>query len=494
MHLYWGDLHNHCGISYGYGSLENALAAAREQLDFCAVTGHAMWPDIFERTPATAFVVDFHARGFAKLLAGWDQVRATIAAANVPGEFVTFQSYEMHSRGYGDHHFLSPADDLPIAEGETPDEILAAVAPRPAIAVPHHVAYVPGYRGIAWDRYRAERSPLVEVYSKHGSGFSDDGPYPYLHTMGPRDGRSTAQRGLALGHRFGFTASTDHHAGYPGSYGDGRVGVWAEVLTREALWEAFLARRTYAVTGDKIACRLTVNDAPMGSAVAADRTRRVAVDVRGCAALDKAIVYRDMRPWQVVEGETLGAGATAGPYKVRIEMGWGRAPGPYGWEGRARVSGGEVVSVETCFRGRSVLAPSQDRAEDPDINALDNRLLARGPEEVAWRCASFANPSTLHPATAAVILEIAGDEGTRLEVALNEAETAVTIADLLEGGRAQHLQPHNAEAFLIHRAVPEGRYAFTREWVDEDGGGCYYVEVRQANGQLAWVSPVWVEG
>ena len=205
------------------------------------------------------------------------------------------------------------------------------MAPRPAIAVPHHVAYVPGYRGIVWERYRAVRSPLVEVFSKHGSGFSDEGPYPYLHTMGPRDGRSTVRRGLEMGHRFGFTGSTDHHAGYPGSHGDGRVAVWAESLTREALWEAFLARRTYAVTGDKIACRLTVNDAPMGSAVAADRTRRVAVDVRGCAALDKAIVYRDMRPWQVVEGETLGAGATAGPYKVRIEMGWGKTPGPYAW-------------------------------------------------------------------------------------------------------------------------------------------------------------------
>ena len=70
----------------------------------------------------------------------------------------------------------------------------------------------------------------------------------------------------------------------------------------------------------------------------------------------------------------------------------------------------------------------------------------------------------------------------------------MTIADLLEGGRAQHLQPHNAEAFLIHRAVPVARYAFAREWVDGDGGGCYYAEVRQANGQIAWVSPVWVEG
>jgi hypothetical protein len=46
MNIYWGDLHNHCGISYGFGSLENALLAAKGQLDFCAIIGHASWADM----------------------------------------------------------------------------------------------------------------------------------------------------------------------------------------------------------------------------------------------------------------------------------------------------------------------------------------------------------------------------------------------------------------------------------------------------------------
>lgn len=71
MPLYWGDLHNHCGISYGFGSLENALTNARVHLDFCGITGHAMWPDMVERNPETAFVVDFHEKGFAKLKEHW---------------------------------------------------------------------------------------------------------------------------------------------------------------------------------------------------------------------------------------------------------------------------------------------------------------------------------------------------------------------------------------------------------------------------------------
>ena len=49
MNTYWGDLHNHCGITYGFGSLANAIKRAKSQLDFAAFTGHAMWPDMYEK-------------------------------------------------------------------------------------------------------------------------------------------------------------------------------------------------------------------------------------------------------------------------------------------------------------------------------------------------------------------------------------------------------------------------------------------------------------
>lgn len=494
MNLYWGDLHNHCGISYGYGGLANALAAARGQLDFCAVTGHALWPDMPPRQPGFEFVVDFHERGFAKLAAHWGEVLAQVNAANVEGEFVTLQSYEMHSRGYGDHHILSPAPDLPLLHADSPAALLAQLGGRPAMAVPHHVAYVPGYRGIIWERFDPALSPLVEVYSKHGCGMADDGPYPYLHTMGPRDGRATVRRGLALGRRFGYTASTDHHAGYPGSYGDGRVAVWAEAKTRSAIWQALLARRTYAVTGDKIACRFEINGAPLGSEIKA-AGRRIALEVRGCDALDRVTVYKNNRPWRVVGGHDL-APRPGDLYKVRLEMGWGWAPRGYDWEGSLRVRDGQIVGVETCFRGRSVLAPSEEMADDEAINALGNRVLHQGEADLAWRCTSFQNYTTLHPATAALIVEIRGETGTALEVTLNGAQDRATLGELLASSRGTHLQPYNAEAFLLHRAVPEWAYTLRADWTDEaPDAPCdvYDVEVRQANGQYAWVSPIFVE-
>jgi len=362
----------------------------------------------------------------------------------------------------------------------------------PAIAVPHHIAYVPGYRGINWDAYAPESSPVVEIYSKHGCGLRDDGPYPYLHTMGPRDGRDTAHAGLRRGYHFGFVASTDHHAGFPGSYGDGRLAVLAPAKTREAIWEAILARRVYAVTGDKILCRYEVNGAPMGAVAPPSDKASLLLDVIGGDRLDQVVIYRNAQPWQVLAGDELRTVSSQGRYKVRLEMGWGRSPEPYLWEGIARVADGAVIGVEGCFRGQSRLAPTADRSEDPDVNALRNGILAQEPDRVAWETTSFANVSTLHAQTAAIILEIAGDAQTRLDVEANGVRISQTLGELGTRGVAQHVQPWASEALLVHHAVPDVAYRFqkTLGLGGSEPGDTWYVEIRQANGQYAWLSPV----
>jgi hypothetical protein len=495
VNLYWGDIHNHCGISYGYGSLENALAVAREHLDFCAVTGHAFWHDMPKRAAPLEFMIDFHKQGFSKLAKNWDAVRQTIESANKPHEFVTFQSYEAHSREYGDHHILSTSPDLRLVEADSPQELVARLRPRQVIAIPHHIAYVPGYRGINWDHF-SMISPVVEVYSKHGCGMSDSDPYPYLHTMGPRDSRNTVRAGLRRGYHFGFVASTDHHAGYPGSYGDGRLAVLAEAKTREAIWDAIMARRTYAVTGDKIACRFRINEAPMGSEISAPGDRDIVLDIRACDAIDKIVVYKNCEPWQAICGEAMRTAVLSQTFKVRIEMGWGRSEQAFDWQGEVAVRDGDIRSAEGCFRGRSVLAPSRDKDEDADINALDNRIVEQTKARVAWRCTTFKNPSTLHPQTAAIILEIDGDERSLVEIRLNGKVMTASIGELLEGSRGVHVQDYGSEAFLVHRAIPEAEYHFQGEWRDaEPLQDCdvYDVRVSQCNGQCAWISPIFVE-
>src|SRR5262249_58182788 len=131
---------------------------------------------------------------------------------------------------------------------------------------------------------RHEGSLLVKLYSLFGGSEREAAPDQMLNDMGPRDAGSTAEAGWKLGHRFGVIASTDHHSAYPGSHGDGRLGVFATALTREALWEAFRARRVFAATGDRIDARLFVNDAWIGETIRAPAPRRLRVAARGSVA------------------------------------------------------------------------------------------------------------------------------------------------------------------------------------------------------------------
>ncbi|MBV6716363.1 DUF3604 domain-containing protein [Paenibacillus chitinolyticus] len=498
MNLYWGDLHNHCGISYGFGGLENALKAAKSQLDFCAIIGHGSWHDMPDRTQGLEYLVDFHTEGFAKLSGNWEQVRETVKSFHVPHEFVTFQGYEAHSSRYGDHHFVSPDDDLPLVGGSSTAAILEQLSEYRVIAVPHHVGYTPGYRGGNWDSFDPKVSPIVEVYSKHGSGLSDHSPYPYYHDMGPRDSRSSVYAALKRKLRFGFVGSTDHHAGYPGSYGDGRLAVLAESKTREAIWDAILARRTYAVTGDKIRCSFTLNGAPIGSEVQGNK-RNFALEVTASDQIDKVVVFKNVKPFKVFNGEDLTApqsisDAGSFKYKVKVECGWGNSKNGYAWQGKAEIHAGKLLSVETCFRGRSILAPTPDLKDDPAMNALGNEINRQNDTSVEWTCTTFRNPTTLHPHTAGLILEVEGDRDTVVNAELNGGIIKATIGELLDGNRTTHLRAYNSEAFMIHRAAEERLYTLRETWSDdvvESECDVYHVEIRQINGQCAWLSPIY---
>ena len=138
--------------------------------------------------------------------------------------------------------------------------------------------------------------------------------------MGPRDYGSTAEAGWAMGHRFGIVGGTDHHAAYPGSHGDGRMGVFATSLIREALWEAFIERRVFAATGDRIDARLFVNDAWIGSSIQAPGKRNLRVSVHGADAIDKVEVLKNGRVIQRFFPELTDPGSGIQPYRLRLRM------------------------------------------------------------------------------------------------------------------------------------------------------------------------------
>jgi len=494
MKLFWGDIHNHCGITYGFGGLENALNAAKEQLDFCSVTGHAMWPDMPDRNPDTDFIIDFHLKGFSKLEKNWDNIKNKVEEYNKDGEFVTFQSFEVHSCQFGDYHIVSPDSELELNYLESPMEVLKSQKCR-AIAIPHHIGYTPGYRGINWDSFDSTISPVVEVFSKHGCAMSEVALYPYYHDMGPRDSRNTVYNGLKRGKKFSFIASTDHHAGYPGSYGDGRLAVLAEEKTRESIWKAVNKGRTYAVTGDKIKCEFTVNGEVFGSTIHTNGNREIGFNVEAAYFIDKIIIFKNLRPFKVICGESLTDANTSGRYKLRIEMGWGNSKSSFIWNCSSSVKDGRFVDVESCFRGRSVLSPTAGIAEDNNINRLMTKITEKTETRVEWVCETFKNQSTLHPQTSAIILEVEGDINTTITFNINGKNVEMTIKKLLENGMSVHMKPYSSEAFNIHTAVPQSKYCVSDSIIDgkaETNSDIYHMEVYQYNNQAAYVSPIFV--
>ncbi|UCC72346.1 MAG: DUF3604 domain-containing protein, partial [Gemmatimonadota bacterium] len=408
--------------------------------------------------------------------------------------FVTLLAYEWHSIAFGDHNVYYPGDGE-IVERGTLERLDEALEGSGALVIPHHIGYGPGQRGIDWDHFDAHRSPVVEIFSGHGSSERDGGPYPMYHTMGPRSHRGTVAHGLALGKRFGFVAGTDHHGGYPGHYGEGRTAVYAQELTRASLWEALRARRCYAVTGDKIELEFFVDDAFMGEETAGSGRREVRLGIRGSDVLDRIVVVKNNRPLRRVFGPAPGE-KLPDPLqaKVRLEWGWGDKNELVRWDGEARLSVGEILSVEPCFSGEPVLAPD-DAHEAPTDESPIHGLTAQDERSVRWFSHTRGNPHPFLRGTSALVLELSAPQRTELELELNGRQYRFRLEDLLEGSRSVFLRGWRSEALLVHRAVPAYRYNLELAFEDpepEQEVDVYTLRVAQENDQWAWASPIWV--
>ena len=100
--------------------------------------------------------------------------------------------------------------------------------------------------------------------------------------------------------------------------------------------------------------------------------------------------------------------------------------------------------------------------------------------------------------TNAVVFEIDARGEDRLMMALTEPASQsfeYTFAELEDSSQIEFTGPFPSESFLLHRLVPVEHYEASFE-LDDDASGegedWYYVRVMQANGHMAWCSPVWV--
>ena len=498
LRVFYGDLHGHCNVGYGYGSVEEAYQNARLQLDFASVTAHSQWPDMPEGDGRLADVVAFHQKGFRRAAELWPHLQEVTESVNEEGRFVSFLSCEWHSMQHGDHNVYFKAGRgkmvrAPDLEGMRAELRRLAQQGMQCFLIPHHIGYLTGYRGINWEDFTPEFTPVVEIISMHGLAESNDAPYPYLHATGPRDGRSTMQHGLRTGKVFGVIGSTDHHSAHPGSYGHGRVAVWARELTRDGIWEAIAAGRTYALTGDRILLAFSVNGRPMGSVLPPTPERAIEVSVVGGGAIDYVEVLHNncvIHRWSAHQCKVPEASK---PVKVLIELGWGKKNLNFDWNLDLRLIDGKLLSVEPRFRGPDIITPFQaDRG-----GHVFSKWEQVGDGQVRFATRTWGNPNTVTPATQGLCLEILGGEGTRIAGQINGHDLQIGLADLAHGSRVGYLGGYRTPAYCFHRAVSKAEYTCSISMMHRGEGrerDWYYVRVCQKNGQWAWSSPIWVEG
>ena len=504
--LLWGDFHTHLDdLDAG----DTILRSARDNVDFCAVL---MYPFVWERH--NGFRVE-SVRNRPEFAARWQRIQQLSRAHNDPGEFTTFPGYEWHGdrTRFGDHNVIYRDGDGPLDDAWELPRLFENLRQRRALALPHHTGYARGWRGKDWAVHDPELSPVMEVFSSHGSSEGVDTPYPLSAngSMAPRVSGGTYQDALARGIRVGVIGSNDG-AGLPGRWGKGRAALWAEDCTREAIWAALAARRTYAVTGDRIELDLRAEGHPMGASATAGEQVAVETRVTGSGPIDRIelILNGTVADTYCHAGRWKGEVPADGRYKIRVEAGWGPAthygypdgPGA-AWRCRLDLDGARLVGVEPCF------------------TTVGSRVSEQGYSDCAWHCISARRRENhTFGMTQAVVAEIEGDMGALLHLDMDGHALSLPLAQLRERSELMPLVDearqavkaslaltevevtnpdayyHNARKVLVHRAAPESAYRVAHTFADlplQKGVNYLYARVSQVNGQMAWSSPVWLK-
>ncbi len=489
----YGDIHNHCDLSYGHGRFVDALARAALQLDFVSITGHAHWPDMPVGDPRVAHIVDFHVKGFAKLRQGWMDHFVMLVQADSCG-LIVYPGYEIHSNAYGDYTIvyrdLAPA---PLVLADSPQELLSRLRASigdGAIAFPHHIGYRLGARGINWSAFDPALSPFVEMNSMHGCAEASEVDRPYLHSMGPSDGEGTMQHGLARGHVFGIVANTDHHSAFPGSYGHGRMAVYARQRDRASIWEAMGERRTNGLTGANIHLLAALDGRVQGSIVPPRDNARLRIEAVAGGFIDCIDIVRNGRLFHRISPEITPAPLSPDLETILyLELGWGARGSRHRWTGHIEIDDGEICAVEPRFRGAEIVSPLEGSA---DASALP--AIRRDGNTVTFSVTAEANPNNATATTQGLAIRLLLGPAATVRASLSGQRIEIPLARLLRGAKSGNLGPIDSPAWRFH-ALPlpaQWQWAGAVDLGSLGSGENLYVRLRQTDGQMAWTSPLFV--
>ena len=244
--LYYGDLHRHTDLSLCRvpldGSIDDAYRYAIDvaRLDFLGITDHSR--DL--------------ARGDAGSQLWW-RCRKQVGRHQLGTTFFPFFAYERSHSNTADHNVISLRGDM-LRPHTYPVPQFWQELDRDTITIPHQPI-----RRDTWKYQDDDLRPLVEIYQGCRNHAIDQ----------------DAHAGLDKGYHLGFIASSDHMS-TSASY----ACVWAEQSSRESIFRALQARRTYGATA-RIRLAVRAGDHWMGAQFSAAKMPPLEIDARGTAPI-----------------------------------------------------------------------------------------------------------------------------------------------------------------------------------------------------------------
>ena len=331
------------------------------------------------------------------------------------------------------------------------------------------VAHVGG-RACNLDFFDPEFVRLAEVHSHHGT-------FEWF-----------AEEVLARGFEVGFIGGSDDHTGrqglvYPNRRSNnvvtfdvkgGLMGVYARDLTREAVWEAMGARRTYATNGERIYLKTSCGERWMGESFGGGgRTH-----------------YRSGSPRH---RPASGRGAQARgrdhppPHPLNVPRGGGRARRiRVEWSGVSQKSGRDK---RILWRGGIALDKGAILSHVPyALDQYDDSLVRVSNKLLRFSTATSGDPD-------GVFIDVEAPDDAVLTFFSEQTTFRLPLGEV-------SAQPHTFDAGGVNArvlvcAVAENlsdwsaRFSFTDEEAAVDATNPYWVRVLQADGGQAWSSPLY---
>jgi hypothetical protein len=454
LKVYWGDMHGQTKETVGTGSVPEYLSFVRDvaALDFSGWQGN-----------------DFQVTGEL-----WAHVKDQIRKYHDPGKFVTFLGYEWSglTPGGGDHNIYYLGDDEPIYRSDQwliEDKVDPETDRYPiselwktfkgrtdVLAIPH----VGGRHG-NFDFYDPEHIPLIEVHSNHGT-------FEWF-----------LEEAMKRRMKVGFIAASDDHSSRPGlTYPSGGMttrggytGAYAKELTREALWEAFWARRAYGTTGERIIAHVESDGHLMGEEYSTDKTPEIKVEIAGTAPLHEVEVYNWEQP---IYRHPFAEPSNDSEKLIKVEWSGARVrsrPKVVTWDGGLTVENGRIIDYrEFAF----------DYAYQGVEKVSDRQL--------KWESTTGGDPD-------GVLLKLEGNEDAEVTFETGPVTFKFKPKEINYEPRVIEAGGLNqrVKVSTVKEETPDTLGFTYRDESAAKGLNAYWVRIVQADGAMAWTSPIFIQ-